>query len=281
MPTPVLFAPGVISTAYTREYGITFDPTGTEAYFTRGGGGRGAPPPQIHVARFVDGAWTEGGVAPFSRAGDESPFLAEGGRRLLFSSRRDLPEWGPLRSDNNLWIVDRFEGGWSSPEPLPGEVNRPRLDGRAAPARGESGPVLLEDGSLLYWTYEDPDRGPDLYVAYERDGLFVEPRPLRVNSSGSESNPAISPDGLHLVFQAFRDLDAIGGEDLYVAERTQYGWGPARLLPEPLNSPGDDGYPSFSPDGRYLFFASDRGASGSVSIYYVEAAAAGLNGSAP
>ena len=32
----------------------------------------------LPISRFVDGAWTEGGVAPFSRAGDESPFLAEG-----------------------------------------------------------------------------------------------------------------------------------------------------------------------------------------------------------
>src|SRR5690349_23742686 len=59
-----------------------------------------------------------------------------------------------------------------------------------------------------------------------------------------------SPDGSFLVFQAFRDLDAIGEQDLYVSERTSYGWGTPRLLPEPINSDASDGYPSFSPEDR-------------------------------
>jgi Tol biopolymer transport system component len=98
-----------------------------------------------------------------------------------------------------------------------------------------------------------------------------------LNSPGSETNPAVSPDGRYLLFQAYRDIDAVGGEDLYVAERTDFGWGPARLLPEPINSPENDGYPRFSPDGRYLFFASDRAPGGSWSIYYVESSAAGFD----
>jgi Tol biopolymer transport system component len=111
-------------------------------------------------------------------------------------------------------------------------------------------------------------------VADQIDGRFVNPRPLLLNSSGAESYPAVSPDGRVLVFQAYRDFTAVGEQDLYVSQRTEYGWSTPRLLPEPINSPGNDGYPSFSPDGRYLFFASDRQAPGGTwAIYYVGATA--------
>ena len=62
-----------------------------------------------------------------------------------------------------------------------------------------------------------------------------------------------------------------------MSERTAYGWSDPWLLPEPINSERSDGYPSFSPDGRYFFFASDRDARGGVySIYYVDVEALGL-----
>jgi Tol biopolymer transport system component len=263
----------------TSEYGVTFGPGGTEAYFTRQGGGRRGRP-QIFVSRFMEDAWARAEPAPFSTGWEESPFLTPDGRRLLYSSRRDVPEWGPVRGSNNLWVVERTdaEGAWGEPRPLPGDVNRPRLDDDNAPARGESGPALLLSGELLYWTTESSEWAADLYVADQVDGRFVNPRPLVLNSGGTESSPAVSPDGRVLVFQAYRELDAIGEQDLYLSERTEFGWSTPRLLPEPINSPGNDGYPSFSPDGRYFFFASDRSApGGSLTIYYVESFALGAS----
>ncbi len=270
-----IFAPDVVSTTMEDEVGITFSADGREAYFARGGG-RGNPP-RIHVARFQRGAWTDEGPAPFSEGWDESPSLAPDGSLLLFSSRRDVPGWGPVRPGNNLWMVERTSGGWSRPVPLPGEVNRPRLDGgRGAPERSETGPLLLADGTLLYATDEEAEWGSDLYMAERRGDRFVSPQRLRISSTGHESHPALSPDGRFLVFQSIRDRRAPGELDLYVSERTWYGWGPPRLLPPPINTPDNDGAPSFSPDGRFLFFASDRGRDGTWSIYWVEAATAGL-----
>ena len=48
------------------------------------------------------------------------------------------------------------------------------------------------------------------------------------------------------------------------------------LLPEPVNSVRNDGYPSFSPDGTLFFFSSDRG-EGFYDIYVVEVEALELN----
>ena len=67
-----------------------------------------------------------------------------------------------------------------------------------------------------------------------------------------------------------------------MSERTDYGWSAPRLLAEPINSPFNEGYPSFSPDGRFFFFASDRGSrNGYWSIYYVDTDALGLGIEAP
>jgi len=276
VPVPVLFAPE-LATPGTSVYGITFTPDGTEAYFARQGGGRRGRP-QIYVARFVDGRWSRPEPAPFSTGWEESPLLTPDGRRLLFSSRRDVPGWGDVPGSNNLWIVERTEtGAWGSPRPLAGDVNQPRADEDDAPPEGEGGPALLPSGELLYWTTASNEWGADLYVAEEEDGRFVDPRPLRLNSTGAETNPAVSPDGRVLVFQAFRDVDAVGEQDLYVAQRTEFGWSAPRLLPEPINSPASDGYPSFSPDGRLFFFASDRRQpGGGWAIYYVGSSALGI-----
>ncbi|HET9949132.1 MAG TPA: hypothetical protein VFQ22_09440 [Longimicrobiales bacterium] len=276
VPEPVLFAPGVVSTE-AREYGITFGPRGTEAYFTRQERGRQTVP-SIYVTRFIEGAWTEPEPASFSTGWEETPFLTPDGQRLIYSSRRELPGVEEGRRNNNLWIVDRTpQGGWSEPRPLPGKVNHNRTDEDEV-ARSELGPVLLPSGELLYWTTEDEDWGPDLYIAQQVDGAFVGAEPLLINSPGAERNAAVSPDGRYLVFQAVRELDAVGEDDLYVSERTEYGWSEPRLLPEPINSPQSDGYPSFSPDGRYFFFSSDRHlGSGDWSIYYVETRALGLD----
>jgi hypothetical protein len=276
--TPRLFAPGIVSTPYENEFSITFTPDMREAYFTRGGGGRGAAPERIHVSRYTGAAWAAAEVAPFSTNRDETPFLTADGARLLFSSWRDMPGWGLVRGNANLWTVERTEGGgWSDPVPLPGQVNRPRVgEGRGAPDQSEAGPVLLPGGTLLYWTDAEDDWDADIYMAVRDGDAFVDPRPLLLNTPGSETHPAPSPDGRWLIFQAFREIDGVGEEDLYVAERTERGWGPPRLLPEPVNSVDGDGYPSFSPDGRWFFFASQRASDGTWSIYYMETRALGL-----
>lgn len=267
---PTVFAPGVVSTE-DREYGITFTPDGGEAYFTRRGR-RG--PSRIFVTRFVDGAWTDPEPAPFTTERDETPFITPDGDTMLFSSRRRMR--GSWDRSENIWMVRRQADGWSEPRPLPGTVNQPGAEIDDYDVGIELGPTLLPGGILMYWTRTSPDWGSDIYVAEPgEDGAWTNPRPLLLNSSREERNATLSPGGRYLIFEGYRSTDGFGDEDLYVSERTEYGWGPPRLLPEPINSDESDTHPRFSPDGRHFFFSSDRGRR-YADIYYVDVAGLGL-----
>ena len=270
---PSAFAPDVISSGM-REYGITFSPDGREAYFTRRGR-RG--PAQILVTRYQDGAWTEPSSIPFGGDHDESPSISRDGRTMIFASRRLMPGSGD-RSDN-LWVVQRSKADWGVPYPLPGRVNRPRSEADDFVTGTELGPTLLADRSVLYWSRIDPDWGADVVRSeLQSDGSYGPPVPLRINSTGDETNAVLSPDGRFIVFQAYRDASGPGGQDLYVSRRNDFGWGTPVPLPEPFNSSANDGYPSFSPDGRFFFFSTDRDMqSGDYDIWYVKAAALGLD----
>lgn len=276
-PQPTIFAPGAISTGQ-REERIAFTPDGGVAYFTRRPR-RGAP--RIFVSRYVDGRWTAAWPAPFSEERDEGAFITADGSALFFSSRR--PMRGSRDRSENIWMARREGDGWSEPEPLPGTVNQPHSEIDDFDVGDELGPTLLPGGVLLYSTRVAPDWGSDIYVAQPNEqGAYTDPHPLRINSNGDETNPVLSPDGRYLVFQAYGNADGLGGDDLYVSRRTEYGWSDPDLLPEPINSLDDDGSPGFSPDGRLFFFASDRGARGGYEdIYFVNVDALGLDMGGP
>ena len=122
--TPGIFAPDAISDD-NEQWRITFTPDGKTAYF--------AESPEffpftrqatIYVSTFVDGAWTEPVVAPFSgQYSDIDPFISPNGQRLYFSSIR--PVDGVMRGDIDLWMVERTATGWSEPFHLGPEVNSP------------------------------------------------------------------------------------------------------------------------------------------------------------
>jgi Tol biopolymer transport system component len=89
-----------------------------------------------------------------------------------------------------------------------------------------------------------------------------------VNSSFSDSSPAVSKNGLTLYFNSNRP-GSLGEADLYVSQRSSVGepWAPPVNL-SVLNSAAFDQAPALSRDGHYLFFATDRpGGTGLLDIW--------------
>lgn len=94
-----------------------------------------------------------------------------------------------------------------------------------------------------------------------------------VNSASDDFGPAISKDARSLYFGSNRaSPDASGDVDLYVAQRESISgpWGLPRNLGPTINSPLNDGVPSFSRDGHWMFFISNRvapGAFGDIDLW--------------
>jgi outer membrane protein OmpA-like peptidoglycan-associated protein len=90
----------------------------------------------------------------------------------------------------------------------------------------------------------------------------------------------LTPDGNFMIFAATDWEDAAqkgsGRTDLYSAELVRGEWSNIRNLGPIVNSSGWDSQPSISPDGRTLYFASDRpGGEGGTDIYVTRLSAAG------
>jgi tetratricopeptide (TPR) repeat protein len=93
------------------------------------------------------------------------------------------------------------------------------------------------------------------------DFIFAVPTNvgLPVNSSGSESFPCISADGLSLYFESNRQ-GGLGGHDLYVTTRETKSdqWGESMNLGPPINTSANEWNPRIPADGLSLYFGSNR-----------------------
>lgn len=91
----------------------------------------------------------------------------------------------------------------------------------------------------------------------------------------SEIRLTISPDGRTALWFSRNRPGGPGGYDIWLSRRTRAGWGAAK--PAPFNSPGRDFDPAYSPDGRFVYFSSDRpGGLGKDDIYRVKVTGAGF-----
>jgi WD40-like Beta Propeller Repeat len=247
-----LFAPGVISTRDYERDGA-FSPDGKTFYFTKRT--MWSYFSAICVSHWRDGRWSEPEVASFSgQYADLTPFVTADGAHLYFASRR--PNGDTTVTGYSIWMVDRDAGGWSAPRRLPAPIND----------RGSViNPVVTRDGSIYVL------RGdvPHAFVARpERKGWAEPVMAGDDNVAGSyETGFYVDPDEQFMIVAAIGRSDALmtaegiyARADLYVRDRVGSGWSTLRHLEAPINSPADEGAPIVSPDRRFLYFMSERGA---------------------
>ncbi|HEV2146315.1 MAG TPA: hypothetical protein VGR37_02770 [Longimicrobiaceae bacterium] len=249
-----LFGPGIFSTG-RYELPPTFTPDGRTAYFTVSTPAYG----RLHVimeTHLRDGRWTEPQVAPFSgRYGDADPIVSPDGSKLFFISRRPLAPGAPPRGDFDIFYVARQGSGWGEPRHVPG----------ASSPGAEHYASVAADGTLYVAAVRPDSRGQgDVYRVPFVDGEYGEPESLgpAVNSPDHhDTTPFIAPDQSWLIYSSWGRPDGSGrGGDLYVSFRQPDGtWGPARSLGPLVNSPATEYCPVVSPDGEWLYFASERG----------------------
>lgn len=141
---------------------------------------------------------------------------------------------------------------------------------------------LSADGEQLYFTRRTP-KGPrkdeEFYFAVRiSDTVWGNIKNLGqpVNTLGDEGALCLSPDGQFLFFAACNRPDGYGSCDLYASKRKGQEWSEPQNLGAVVNSSQWESQPTFSPDGRTLFFVSNRpGGLGSSDIWFTRLEANG------
>lgn len=194
-----------------------------------------------------------------SRRSDYSPMLVgDDASQLVLSSTRKEAQGDDISGVTGLNFGDLFfsrkneQGKWQAVEAIEGEVNTEYDEGASC---------LSPDGKTMYFTRcsSDPDypRYAEIWQSQRSDASWSKPTKCAISRDTltSFAHPAVSPDGEWLYFVS----DAQGGEgglDIWRTRILQSGFGGMENLGRPINTAGDEMFPSFRPNGD-LYFSSD------------------------
>ena len=256
-PSPELFAFDILGND-AAQLAVAMSPTHDELYYSQLRREERGIYFELLQSKYVDGQWTNPEPAPFaSDYGEIEAFFNASGSRLYFFSRRPGESADEQPSPWNLWYAEKANGQWTDP----------RLLGQPDSLVTYNWSATLLNDSTLYFTarpYENHVLAEIFEVSITGD-VFGAPTNVGsgVNSPDyTENEPAIAPDGSYMVFYSAGRPDNLSSEmlgDLYISFRSDDGtWQEAIHMNEPINSTAEENWPRISPDGKFLFFSSNR-----------------------
>ncbi|MFW5752121.1 MAG: OmpA family protein, partial [bacterium] len=128
------------------------------------------------------------------------------------------------------------------------------------------------------------NRQEDFYISYWKDNQWTVSEPLGppLNTPENEGAQSISADGRLMYYTACNRSGGFGKCDIYYSEKVGDKWTRPSNLGSSVNSSFSEKQPSISPDGRTLYFISDRpGGKGGYDIWVTTKSAKGNNWSKP
>jgi hypothetical protein len=252
---PTVVAPGVIS-GPAHDSAPAFTPDGKTVYFTRSNPAAST----ILVSHRTAVGWSTPAIAPFSGEwNDMEPAMAPDGSFLVFVSSRPAKSGGPILDGTfsgktfpggggNLWRVDRRDDGWGKPVRLPDTINR---------TSSTFAPAVVRDGSVYFMKVVKDGRFGLFRAQRTADGYAVPTRVAFSDPQWGDVDPAVAPDESYAVFSSTRP--PARHMDLFFVRRARDGsWTTPVHLGTEVNSAGSDAESRLSPDGKTLYFASDR-----------------------
>jgi Tol biopolymer transport system component len=137
----------------------------------------------------------------------------------------------------------------------------------------EANASLTPDENTVYFSKHNPGWGHiTIVLAHRKGGHWTKPEVASFSGLRKDTDPRVSPDGEKLFFASNRPTD--GGDtpkkdyDLWYVERTAAGrWGEPKHIGSPVNSDGNESYPSVTRDGT-LYFESSRAEHPGIHIYH-------------
>lgn len=194
-----------------------------------------------------------------SRRAEYSPMLSgDQFDQLYFTSTRNDATGDELSGITGTKNGDIFvsqkddKGKWSKPEVVNGGLNTEADEGASC---------LSPDQREMYLTQcvTDPSypRYAQIVKSNRSDAAWGKASSVELTKDtlSSFAHPAVSPDGQWLYFVS--DMPGgKGGLDIWRVRITSAGYGGVENLGEPINTPGNEMFPTFRPNGD-LYFSSD------------------------
>ena len=205
-----------------------------------------------------------------SRRADYSPMLlGDEYEQIYFTSTRNDAQGDELSGITGTKAGDIFysekddKGKWSRPEAIATGLNTDYDEGACC---------FTPDGKEMYLTQcvTDPasPRFAQIVTSSRSDAAWVKVQKLEITQDtlSTYAHPAISPDGEWLYFVS--DMPGgMGGYDIWRVRITPSGLGGVENLGSPINTPGDEMFPTFRPNGDLYFSSNGHIGMGGLDIY--------------
>lgn len=145
------------------------------------------------------------------------------------------------------------------------------LPGIVSTGLDELNAAFSPDGRELYYSLNAPENGLGVIVVSRRRGdTWTAPEVASFSGRNSEYDPFFSADGSRLFYISNRPTgpaDSTTDRDIWVVDRRGDGWSDPVNLGAPVNTDGNEYYPSLAADGTLYFSAVREGGAGSYDVY--------------
>ena len=205
-----------------------------------------------------------------SRRADYSPMLCgDEYDQLFFSSTRNEAQGDELSGITGAKAGDIFfsqkddKGKWGKPQTIESGLNTEFDEGACC---------FSTDQRVMYITQcaTDPQypRYATIMTSNRADAAWGKASLLEISRDtlSSYAHPAISPDGQWLYFVS--DMPGgKGGLDIWRTRLTSSGTGGVENLGEPINTEGNEMFPTFRPNGDFYFSSDGHPGMGGLDIF--------------
>jgi outer membrane protein OmpA-like peptidoglycan-associated protein len=193
--------------------------------------------------------------AGINTAGDEYINAVRADELTLFFTGRQMAADGRKEGDDFYYSVRSFDTlPWPASTKLGAPVNTPGDEGALT--------ISWDGGTLLFaGCHWDGGYGScDIYASQLSANIAGTPVNLGpvINTAKWESQPSLAADGRTLYFASTRS-NGYGNSDIWCSRLLNDGsWSTPENLGDIINTSGSEMAPFIHPDGRTLYFSSDR-----------------------
>lgn len=205
-----------------------------------------------------------------SRRQDYSPmFYGDQYNELYFTSTRNDAQGDEISGITGTKPGDIFvsekddKGKWGAPHTIESGLNS---------IADEGTPAFSPDGREMYITQCLTDatypRFAQIAVSSRADAAWGKPKPLEISRDtlSSYAHPALSPDGNWLYFVS--DMPGgKGGLDIWRVRLIGGTTGGVENLGAPINTAGNEMFPTFRPNGDFYFSSDGHGGLGGLDVF--------------